>query len=390
MELEAGRISAEEALEALQCGERHLRRLRARILERGPVALNHGNMGRTPWHALGADLRDRVIAMYREDRFWGMNFHQFTEMIGEHEGILISRPVVHRWLKGAGIAPPRPQRRRRHRKRRQRSASEGHMVQLDASEHRWVAHLPKFTIFAAVDDATGKLWVFVRPTEDLQGYMELLKKLCITAGIPRIAYTDGFSSFGKNRRCTPEQIRTEKAQLKRVLKQLGIQHITAGSAPAKGRVERVFNTLQDRLIAHLKFDHVQTMEDVLVSLANYVRSHNRRFAKPAHSEPVWREWPKHLSPDEVFCRLETRVVRKDNSIVFYGTVIDLPPAKDGSSRYRQRLDVLTDFKGSTTVKHGQDRLALVLTAKTAKFRPQANSTKITSADRIPELLADRI
>ena len=247
------------------------------------------------------------------------------------------------------------------------------MLQLDGSEHRWVEHLPKFVILAAIDDATGKLWVVIRPTEDLQGYMELLEKVCTTAGVPGIAYTDGFSSFGTKRRGRQGQKERETAQLKRLLRQLGIQHITARSAPAKGRVERSFNTLQDRLIAHLRADEVRTMDDVVRSIGMYVMSHNLRFTVPPARPPAWRPWPSHLSPAEVFCRHETRVVRNDSTITFYGKVIDLPAAPDGASRARQQIDVLTGFDGTITVKHGAERLALILPRKAPKPRPQPKS-----------------
>lgn len=393
MELEAGRIPLEAALETLGCSRRHLNRLRAKVLAEGPAGLNHGNLGRVPWHALGDQLRHRVVELYRQKRYFGMNFHQFTEMIAEHEGIVVSRSVVHRWLRAEGISPPRPQRRRRHRRRRTRSTSQGHMLQWDASVHRWVPHLPKFAILAAVDDATGKLWVSVRPTEDLQGYMELMEQIFTSVGIPRIAYTDGFSSFGQkgHRDRTYDAQKRETAQLKRALRQLGVQHITAGSAPAKGRVERIFDTLQDRLVSHLRFDQVADMEDVFRSIVGYVRNHNLRFTKSPHNpQPAWREWPKHLTPGEIFCRQEARVVRKDSTITFYGTVIDLPPNKDGSSRYRQRVDVLTSFTGAITVKHGPERMAIVLPPQKAPNPGLSAELSGIRSDRLSEPLRDRI
>ena len=397
MELETGHISLEAALASLECCERHLRRLRAVLLAKGPLGLNHGNLGRLPWHALDHSTRDRAVSLYREPRYFGTNFHQFTEWLAEREGIVVSRPVVHRWLTADGIAPPHPQKRRkRHRRRRERSAREGHMIQLDGSLHRWVAHLPKFVIMSAVDDATSKLWLGIRPTEDVRAYMDLLKKVCTSVGRPHIAYTDGFSSFGKSQRFSAEKRKSDTAQLKRVLKQLGVQHITAGSAPAKGRVERSFNTLQDRLVSHLRADQVETMDDVARSLVGYERNHNLRLAKPAHDpQPAWKPWPPQLTPDEVFCLHDVRVVRNDNTIVFLGRIIDLPPAPGNASRAKQRVDVLTGFDGTTTVKQGNERLALVLPArsqipKRPKRANQTHSSQITSADRIPELLADRI
>jgi hypothetical protein len=266
------------------------------------------------------------------------------------------------------------------------------MIQLDGSDHRWVPHLPKFVILAAIDDATSKIWVVLRPSEDLRGYMELLKKVCASAGMPCIAYTDGFSSFGgRSRRYASQQRKSDTAQLKRVLQQLGIHHITAGSAPAKGRVERSFNTLQDRLVSHFRADQVQTMEDVLHSLKGYVRNHNLRFTKPAHDQqPAWKPWPETLTPDEVFCIRDVRVVRNDNTIVFNNQVIDLPPGPNSSSRAKQRVEVLRGFDGAITVKHGPDRLALVIPVPEAsRHRSQPKSKLIRSADRVPELLADR-
>ena len=397
MELESRRISPEAALADLACTPRHLRRLRERFRGGGAVALNHGNLGRVPWHAVDAGLLEKVVALAREERYAGTNFHQYTEFLAEREGIVVSRPVVHRALTAAGIGAPKPQKRRaRHRQRRERSAAEGHMLQLDGSLHKWVPHLPKFCILCGIDDATGKIWLKIRPTEDIQGYMELLEEICTTVGLPRIAYTDGFTSFGANRRFTPKLSTQDKAQLKRLLKQLGIHHIKAGSPEAKGRVERSFLTLQDRLISHLRADQVQTMADVERSLAGYVRNHNLRFTHPPHTpEAAWRPWPELLTPVEVFCLHDVRTVRNDNTVSFRGLIIDLPPAEHDASRRKQRVDVLLGFGGTITVKHGVERLALVFGVppkirNASKPAPKPDSHQITSADRIPELLADRI
>ena len=385
-ELEAGRIAPEAAVTNLGLGPRQLRRLRKRFLAGGPVTLNHGNLGRQPWHAVDQKTKDLVVSIYLQPEYLGMNFHQFTEFLAERHGIILSRPVVHRILRAAGIAPPHPQRRRkRHRKRRERSAQEGYMLQLDASKHLWVEHLPEFAIPNATDDATSQICFLDRPTEDLWGYMFLLREICTTKGIPRVVYTDGLSAFGAKNTNSPHWKRN-LAQLEKVLQLLGIQHITAGSPEAKGRVERTFLTLQDRLVSHLRADRVETMEEVRRSYRTYQRNHNLRFAKPpADPMPAWRPWPQELNPDEVFCLHHVRTVRNDNTIVFLGLVIDLPPGPKNSSLARQRVEVLKSYDGTLVVKQGQTRLALVLpvkAARTTKGGSKSKSRDLVSADRI--------
>jgi transposase len=385
LELEGGRLSVAEAASALEVSERWIRALRRRLRRRGVTGLNHGNVGRTPWHAYPDEVKDHIVALAKDPRYEGMNQHQFTEYLAEHEGILVSRPVVHRILRAAEIAAPRPKRRAKaYHGRRERSARAGHMVQMDASLHQWVPHLPKFTIVAGIDDATGYLWLFIREKEDTQGYMQVVREITTTVGVPRILYTDRHGMFGTSTQFAKER-KVGMTQLQRAFRQLGIRLIRAKSPEAKGRVERVFDTLQDRLVSHFRFDQVQTMDEVERSLRTYLRNHNKRFTHPAREEKsAWRLWPTTLQPDDVFCFQYTRVVRNDNTITFFRQIIDLPPAPHNGSRAKHRVTVLQSFDGTLRVMDEGVLLTLVMPRRPPDPRTRAAVPRSTTRTRAVE------
>ena len=394
LEVEAGRLAPSEAAAALKISERYLRMLRGKLKHGGPTALNHGNVGRVPWHAFGAELKDHIVSLALSPRYEEMNQHQFTEYLAKYEGIVVSRSFVHRTLRQKGIRSPRPhKRRKRYFKRRTRSAAMGQMVQLDASFHRWVKSLPKFAIVAGIDDATSYLWLAIRPQEDSQGYMEVLRQITAKHGIPRSLYTDGFNSMhGQSQRFkAAAKKKADQAQLKRAFRQLGIRTVIRAHTPqAKGRIERSFDTLQDRLSAHFRFDEVQTMQDVERSMRSYLRNHNKRFAHPPRAtKSVFRKWPAHLAADDVFCWRYIRVVRNDNTISFNNLVVDLPPTPNNESLAKCRVDVLENFDGSLAVKHEGRLLAMVM-PKAARPHRRSDLPKAVIAERISAPLAEQV
>ena len=235
-----------QAAELLGVSQRHARRMLAAYREHGAAGLAHGNRGRRPHNAISPAQAAAVVELATQ-RYESANHTHFTELLSEREGIDLSRPTVRRILTRAGIGSPRSRRSQQHRFRRQRMPQAGMLVQLDGSHHAWLEDRgPKFALLLAVDDATGAVANAVfRTGEDTRGYFMLLDGLIQRWGIPLALYSDRHAVFKHNAR-KPETA-AEATQFTRGLQELGIRQIFARSPQAKGRVERMAETFQDRL-----------------------------------------------------------------------------------------------------------------------------------------------
>ena len=247
-----------QAAELLGVSQRHARRLLAAYREQGAAALAHGNRGRRPHNAIPPAQAAAVVELATQ-RYEGANHTHFTELLSEREGIDLSRPTVRRILTKAGIGSPRSRRSPQHRFRRQRMPQAGMLVQLDGSHHAWLEDRgPKFALLLAVDDATGTAVNAVfRTGEDTRGYFMLLDGLIQRWGIPLALYSDRHAVFKHNAR--PPETAGEATQFTRGLQELGIRQIFARSPQAKGRVERMAETFQDRLVTELRLADARTI-----------------------------------------------------------------------------------------------------------------------------------
>lgn len=273
-------------------------RIVAAYKKEGAAALPHGNRGRTPQHALDEGLRNRVVELART-KYAGCNHQHMSELLAEHEGILISRSSIRNILLEAGIKSPRKRRAPRHRSRRERYPQEGMLLQMDASPHDWLqGRGPRLVLVACIDDATGTVpGAEFRYQEDAHGYMLVLRlrQVVLTYGRPLAVYHDRHSIFeqtptrrGMVEWSIEEQLRGEKepTQFGRVLRELSINPITAHSPQAKGRIERLFGTLQDRLVMELALAGASTLEEANVVLWSYLPRFNKRFG--VLQQTLWR------------------------------------------------------------------------------------------------------
>lgn len=353
--LEAGALVNAEAAELLGISIRQMRRLRAAYREQGATALAHGNRGRRPAHALDEHLAVRVVAL-ATSTYAGFNRQHLTEMLAEHEGIELSRSSVHRILAAAGVAAVRKRRPARHRQRRDRMPREGMLLQIDASRHNWLeGRGPYLSLIGGIDDATGLVpWACFRDQEDAQGYFQLLREVVRRRGIPLALYSDQHSVFYVTKKVLTleEQLsaRPEPTQFGRLVGDLGIQMIRARSPQAKGRVERLWGTFQDRLVSELRLAGAVNRDQANAVLQRFLPRHNKRFAVAA-AEPVaaWLPWPTARRFHEVFCFKYRRVVANDNTVHVGATVIDIPPNRQRISYAHCRVDVHHRFDGTLHV-----------------------------------------
>ncbi len=356
--LEKGELRINEAAELLGLSERHVKRLRSAYRVKAAEALAHGNRGRKPVHTLCDDLRNRIVTLMKE-KYFGFNQQHFTEMLIEREGIAVSRSTVRRILLKVGIRSPRRRRPPKHRKRRDRYPQEGMLLQIDGSPHDWLEERgPKLSLIAAIDDATGKVaGALFREQEDAQGYFLLVKQVVAQYGIPLAFYHDRHGIFERSpldKESIEEQLegKRELTQFGRLMQELGITSIAALSPEAKGRIERLWGTLQDRLVSELRLSRVSTIAEANSMLDRFIRSHNKRFSVPA-AQPAsaYRKPPASAMSDDVFCFKYRRTVGKDNVVRFARHRLQIAPSNGRSSYAYSIVNVHEHMDGSLSVHY---------------------------------------
>ena len=357
-QLQTGAVVNAEAAALLGLSVRQVQRLRSAYQQEGAAALIHGNRGRAPGHALDPVLAQRVVGLAKT-KYAGFNQHHLTEMLAEQDGVRLSRPTVHRILKAAGIAAPRRRRPPRHRRRRDRYPREGMLLQVDASRHDWLeGRGPWLSLVGGIDDATGRVpWACFREAEDAEGYFQLLRQVVQRHGIPMALYSDRHGIFVKSKAgelSLEEQLagHRQPTQFARLLQELGVQLILALSPQAKGRIERLWGTFQDRLASELRLVGATNREQADQVLWRYLPRHNRRFSVAAQDPtPAWVPWPADRRLEEVFCFKYRRVVANDNSVRFGPHLIDIPANGRRPSYARARVEVHRRLDGSLRVYH---------------------------------------
>lgn len=354
-----GERTMAEAAAALELSERQLWRLRTAFERAGPAGLVHGNRGRASPRRLDAELRERVVALARE-RYRGVNDCHLVELLAEREGLTISRPSIQRILRAAGVPAKRPRRRPRNHSRRERMAAAGCLLQIDGSRHAWLEERgPALTLLGAIDDATGKVVAATfRDQEDAAGYLELLGQVITGHGLPGAVYRDRHGIFE-----TPDERVGDgrdpglPSQFGRALVELGIRSIAAHSPQAKGRIERLWGTFQDRLVAELRLAGVSSREQANVFLPGYLARHNARFSVPARDQASdWRPLPREINLERVLALKYRRKVAKDHTVRLDGQVLQLPRARYAYSGKVVEVHVRLD--GSLVAYDGRRQLAL--------------------------------
>ena len=359
--VEAGKITLKEGAEKIGMSYRQTKRIRKRVEEKGGRGLIHGNTGNPSNHRMKEGIKAKVLKL--SQKVYGeFNDQHFTEKLAEEEGIKVSRETVRKIRRAAGMGPKRKRRGKKHRKRRERKSQEGWMVLWDGSPHPWFgSNLHPCCLMAAIDDATGailaaRFFVF----EGTEGYLWLLRQIVTRYGIPISIYQDRHGSLKRNddHWTLEEELagRQEPTQVGQALRTLGIQPIFALSPQAKGRIERLFATLQDRLVAELGLAKVTTLQQGNDLLPAFIRRFNYRFAiAPCQSEKAWRSVPKTLDVDRAISFCYPTKVGLDNTARLGDLILDIPSGPLGRSYAKARVEARQLLNGSWKVYY-QDRL----------------------------------
>ncbi len=311
------RITQVEAGEMLEISERQVRRVAKRIEEEGKKGILHKSRGKPSGRATTEEKREKILKLCKE-RYIGFSPTLATEKLLERDKIAISRELLRGWFIKENIFYKK-RKGRKHRKWRERKEYVGEMVQIDGSEHDWFeGRGPICVLMGYIDDATSEVFARFYAYEGTMPAMKSFKGYIRKYGLPLSVYLDKHSTYKSTKKLSIEEELNNTislSQFGRALGELGVNLIYADSPQAKGRVERLFRTFQDRLIKEMRLAGVKCMEEGNELLKKYLPVFNKRFkVEPAKVDNMHRPIPKGVVLDKILCVRTPRFLRNDFTI----------------------------------------------------------------------------
>lgn len=354
---EDGRLSKMEAAELLGVGERTFRRWCRRYLEEGEAGLVDRRLGKPSSKRVPAADAEAIERLYRE-RYAGFTAKHFHEHAVKNHGFRWGYSWTKSYLQERGYLK-KAARRGAHRRKRLRKPLPGMMLHQDGSRHRWVPALEQtLDLIVTLDDATGEVYsAFLVEEEGTFSSLRGLAEVFTAHGLPLSLYTDRGSHYFFTPKAGEKADRRAATQVGRALAQLGIEHIAAYSPQARGRSERMFRTLQDRLPKELALAGIGDLDAANRFIADFLPDHNQRFAVAA-AQPgsAFVSIPTTQWCD-VLCVQEERIVGNDNTVAYHGLRLQLPPSRMRAHFVKAKVRVHHYPDGTYAVFHGPQCLA---------------------------------
>jgi transposase InsO family protein len=372
------KISNSEAATLLDISRRQVIRIKNKVRRADFKAIVHGNSGRRPKLAISNETKETILSLYRSS-YYGFNVTHFGEFLKEVHGTEVSRETLRKLLLNSGLrakskSPPR------YRSRRARMPRSGLLIRMDSSEHPWMGGRSMWLI-ATIDDATGEVpYALFVDSDSTENNMSVIKKPVEKKGIPAALYTDWASHF-KTKRHYSHRVNLKydyaPTQIQRALNELGVRLIIAGSPQAKGRIERLFGTFQDRLLKELRLYKISSIEKANHYLhTKFLPKFNKRFSiPPKDPETAWRVLPKGLNLDSVFSIKEKITVRADNTISYKNQIFQILPNKYRISFAKAQVMVEKRLDESIHIKYKDQYLNYkeIHSDETYEAKPSSNT-----------------
>jgi transposase len=349
---ESAELSQGEAAELLGVSERTFRRWRDRYDEDGEAGLLDRRLGKASGKRVPSDRAEEVEALYRE-RYQGFTVKHFHEHLVRDHGFGWGYTWLKLHLQWKGLIAKAP-RKGAHRRKRERRPLPGMMLHQDGSRHQWLEGQAPLDLIVTLDDATGAIYsAFLVAEEGTASTFRALKEVFAGHGLPMSLYTDRGAQYFRTAETGGKIDRGRLTQVGRALERLGVEHIGAYSPQARGRSERAFQTLQDRLPKELKLAGIVAIEAANAFLREvYLPAHNARFAvEPAQAGSAFTPIPD-VDLDEILCVQEERQVGCDNCVSYRTLKLQIPesPMRPHFVRARVKVHVYSD--GSHALFHG--------------------------------------
>jgi len=317
-------VTQKTAAELLDLSERHVRRLIKAVRKEGERGLVHRSRGKPSNNRIGEDVRAKVISSYKGS-YMGFGPTLASEKLREREKIAVSEETMRKWLLHEGLWEQK-RKRSPHRRYRERKECFGEMVQMDGSHHDWLeGRGPKLVLMGYIDDATGNVFGKFHDYEGTGPAMESFRSYAEKYGLPQSVYLDQHSTYKVTSQAKEEEREQMlMSQFERALRELGVRVIHANSPQAKGRVERLFGTLQDRLVKEMRLKGIRTKEEANVFLRRYLPTFNKKFRVPAAKKAdLHITLPKGFDLDDSLCIKTNRVSRNDNTVSLNGKLFQI-------------------------------------------------------------------
>ncbi len=320
------KVSQVAAAAVLGLSDRQLRRLIKRVRTEGDDGICHRSRGRASNNRILKKIKERALKLFKRE-YADFNLAHATEKLYEVHGIAISDETLRLWLNEAEV-PYKKRRVKKHRQRRERKACFGELVQIDGSHHDWFEGRGPFCVFMGyIDDATGTVYGRFYDYEGTMPAMDSMKRYIRLYGIPQSVYLDKHTTYKSWAKPTiDEQLsgREPMSHFEKSLAALEVEVIHANSPQAKGRVERLFKTLQDRLVREMRLRGIKNVDEANTFLDAYLPKHNSRFRKQARLKAdLHRPAPHARELDRIFCIKEERTVKNDFTIAYNGKLYQI-------------------------------------------------------------------
>jgi transposase len=354
---EASELSQLEAAELLGMGERTFRRWRKRFASEGVAGLMDRRLGKRSGKQVPVDEAMRVKELY-ETRFSGFTAKHFHEHLVSDHGFRFGYTWTKTFLHATGLLA-KAKRRGAHRRKRPRRPLPGMMLHQDGSRHEWIGGLPAMDLIVTLDDATSAIYsAFLVPEEGTASTFRALREVFEARGLPCSLYTDRGSHYFFTPEAGGKVAKDQPTQVGRALEHLGVEHIAAYSPQARGRSERAFRTLQDRLPKELALAGMRTLEEANRFIRDvHIPAHNARFAiQPEQDGSAFVAIPG-IDLGEILCVQEQRKVGHDNTVVFNRLRLQIPESPLRPHYVRAIVKVRQYHDGSHAIFHGPRCLA---------------------------------
>lgn len=305
-----GKITINHAAKLLARSRRTVERYLNSYRQNGIQFVIHGNSGKCPVNKTSSAVKNKVQALIK-DKYFDVNLQHLAELLTSQENISVKRETLRTWAHEIHHVKRAKNRRPKARKKRDRMNSPGLMLQMDGSTHRWFGD-KKFCLIAIIDDATSKIHAEFFPSETTVGCLKLLRDFIEKNGLFKVLYVDKAGIFGGPKRCNFSQV-------KRVCGELGIEIIFANSPQGKGRIERAFDTLQDRLVPEFRLRNIDTIHEANQFLQNkFIHEiwSEKFIVSPESGEHSYAPIPNHIDLSSVCILKEYRKIRNDHTFSY--------------------------------------------------------------------------
>lgn len=318
-----GKITVKEAALRLNFSERYVKKLKQNYREKGDSIFLHGNCGKQPVSTISPEIKSKIIELKQSTKYDEANFTHFTELLQREENIEVSYSTVTRVLKSKNINSPRKHKKINVHPRRERLPRKGQMLQMDGTPFQFFRDDPNlYSLHGFIDDATGIITgLYMCKNECLQGYLEVLRQTLTKYGSPQSIYTDGTNIMFNNLKkevSIEDQLKgiTEySTRFGTILETFGIEPIHANSPQAKGRIERLWNTLHDRLRVEFNLHGIKDLDSANIFLKKYIPKYNEQFSvKPKERKSAFIKLPKGTNLDIILTAKFTRIPDVSNTI----------------------------------------------------------------------------